>query len=134
MKQRSALLLEDDTGIQELIETLMTHSGYSVTSCISPLDLNHSLTPCLAIDSNTGLCISDPCFDLIITDINMPHMSGLEFVKRLRQAECTTKHIAIMSGDWDDEKRLTAHKLDCTTFRKPFNLKDMRTWLNSREF
>ena len=64
--------------------------------------------------------------DLIITDIVMPEMNGLEMMWELSRRFLNVKIIAI-SGCPDDESGLKAAKLlgACQTFRKPFDMKEL---------
>lgn len=67
-----------------------------------------------------------PPFDVIITDNNMPRLSGLELVRRLR-AENFGGKIVILSAHLTEEIRLayTALKVD-TMLAKPFDVGELR--------
>ena len=64
--------------------------------------------------------------DLIITDIVMPEMNGLEMMWELSRRFLNVKIIAI-SGCPSDESGLKAAKLlgACQTFRKPLDVKEL---------
>ena len=69
---RSALVLvaEDNPSYRSLVETILTTSGFKVIS---------------AEDSNTALKMlphSHP--DIIVTDLMMPDISGIDFIKAVR--------------------------------------------------
>ena len=64
------LVIEDNRDSRDILSKLLRMSGYDVIS---------------ASDGETGYSTAvanEP--DLIITDINMPRMDGIEFVKRVR--------------------------------------------------
>ena len=64
------LVIEDNRDSRDILSKLLRMSGYDVVS---------------ASDGETGYSTAvahEP--DLIITDINMPRMDGIEFVKRVR--------------------------------------------------
>ena len=64
------LIIEDNRDSRDILSKLLKMSGYDVVS---------------ASDGETGYAVAlkhHP--DLIITDINMPKMDGIEFVRKLR--------------------------------------------------
>ena len=67
-----------------------------------------------------------PAFDVIITDNNMPRLSGLELVRRLR-AENFGGKIVILSAHLTEENRraYTALKVD-EMLAKPFDVGELR--------
>jgi DNA-binding response OmpR family regulator len=64
------LIIEDNRDSRDILSKLLRMSGFDVVS---------------ASDGETGFeTASDQLPDLIITDINMPKLDGIEFVKRIR--------------------------------------------------
>jgi CheY-like chemotaxis protein len=63
------LLCEDEDGVRALIELVLTGAGYTVLSAPTP-------EQALLIAGTTRI-------DALITDIVMPHMSGIELAERL---------------------------------------------------
>jgi two-component system response regulator PilR (NtrC family) len=64
------LVLDDDQGMREFMEIMLTKEGYDVTSvdeAAKAIDL------CRKID-----------FDLVITDLKMPKIDGIEFLKTIK--------------------------------------------------
>ncbi len=67
------LVVEDDAIIQRLIGTMLEGAGYSVA---------------FAEDGEAGgQALSSGNFDLLITDNNMPKVSGVEMIRHLREAQ-----------------------------------------------
>ena len=65
------LVVDDELVVLKSCERILVPQGYEVTTVESPVD---------------GLKVIDEGdYDLIITDIMMPEMDGLEFVRRVRQ-------------------------------------------------
>ena len=64
------LIVDDDEGIRELLRLHLSSAGYAVTVTED------------AIAAGYTVLRSRP--DLIICDVNMPHMDGFEFVAALR--------------------------------------------------
>ncbi len=70
-------------------------------------------------------------FDLIITDINMPNLSGLEFVEKVRQIDEDIKIIIISAHD-DTDNLLKSIKLQVSDFLpKPYDIIDLAKILKS---
>jgi two-component system, NtrC family, response regulator PilR len=64
------LVVDDDQGMREFLEIMLMNEGYDVTSSGEPLK---------AID----LC-RKTAFDLVITDLKMPKINGIEFLKAIK--------------------------------------------------
>lgn len=105
------LVVEDDDLIGELINKSLTRSDYEVT---------------LLSDGQKGFeaAVSD-VFDVLVLDIVLPNMTGLEICKALRDNEISTPVIFISSLNTEDEKvaGLEAGADDYLT--KPFGYKEL---------
>ena len=99
------LVAEDDVVVRNLINTVLTRSGYTVL---------------LACDGIEALQISrrhTGQIDLLLSDITMPRLSGLQLVKQLREDRPGLKALLI-SGRTSSE---VAHGNTCFDFlAKPF--------------
>jgi len=89
------LVIDDDTDIRKLVETILTKAGHKVS---------------LAADGESGLgfaMLKKP--DLIILDLNLPKMNGFEVCRRLKKDEATRKIPVIMLtaayDEWEDAKK-----------------------------
>ncbi|HSR50748.1 MAG TPA: response regulator [Acidobacteriota bacterium] len=104
------LVVDDDPGLRNSL-------------CTALQDLGH--VPFQAGDGLEGLTCTDPT-DLVITDLCMPRVGGLELIRSLRHRRPALPIIAI-SGDSSAGDRLeTARRLGAvTTLRKPFGLPDL---------
>lgn len=78
------LLLDDETFIQDLFSQFLTHEGYNV-ECVS--NGREGLQKLREFDA-----------DLVITDIMMPEMDGLEVVREIRKNRSDLPVIAISGG------------------------------------
>lgn len=66
------LIVEDESALREVMQRILEDLGYSVTVTGSPLGALQQF-------------VSDPkCFDLLITDMNMPEMNGAELIGKIR--------------------------------------------------
>ena len=69
-------------------------------------------------------------FDLILTDINMPDMGGLELLRKIKERQ-PTQPVIVMTGYACKETILEALKADADEFiSKPFNLLQLQTIIN----
>ena len=69
----NVLLVEDDSASRQLMATLLSDMGYAVTSVASG-------------DEAMRYIYSEESCDIVLTDVVMPGMSGLEFAERTREA------------------------------------------------
>jgi len=68
---KKILIIDDSESITEFVKSTLTKEGLSVKS---------------AKDGIQGLnLVKEYSFDLIISDINMPHMDGIEFTSEVRK-------------------------------------------------
>ena len=73
------------------------------------------------------------CSDIIVTDINMPNISGLDFIENQLNHGCKVNNFAVMSGAWTDKQAEKAKKLGLYIFKKPIDMKDFNNWLDDCE-
>lgn len=65
------LIVEDESSLAELLAELLTERGYAVT---------------LASDGRAGLeRLREQAYDLVLTDIMMPIIDGIEMVRRMQK-------------------------------------------------
>ena len=75
------LVVDDDQGMREFLEIMMTREGYRV---VTAGDAGKALARC-----------RKETFDLIITDLKMPKMDGIAFLKEVKQLSPETMVILI---------------------------------------
>lgn len=77
-------LIEDDKMIREILERILKKIGHTVT---------------VATNGREGLKAFDSAqFDLVITDIIMPEVEGIEVVRAVKERSPETKIIAMSGG------------------------------------
>lgn len=118
-----AVLFEDDRWARSMLERLLGRRGYEVFAFPHPglCPLSHS-SQCLVA-----------CADILVSDVDMPVTSGLEFVERQLRRGCKVKNIALMSGAWSPEEIERARQLGCRTFEKPLDFTELNRWLDECE-
>ncbi|MDP2853246.1 MAG: sigma-54 dependent transcriptional regulator [Smithellaceae bacterium] len=75
------LVLDDDQGMREVMEIMLTKEGYDVTTSDSPVKA-------------INLC-RKTAYDLVITDLKMPKIDGIEFLKTIKDHRLETVVILI---------------------------------------
>lgn len=123
------LIFEDDASIRELLDTVLMSKGHEVLSFPSPVT-------CELLTQKKCKCPrQNACADAIITDMNMPGMSGLELVRFQMDSACHTppQNKAVMSAALTLEQEQEFRKLGCRCFHKPFKLNDLLEWVRSCE-
>ena len=69
-------------------------------------------------------------FDLILTDVNMPDMGGLDLLRTIKERQ-PTQPVIVMTGYACKETILEALQADADDFiSKPFNLLQLQTTIN----
>jgi DNA-binding NtrC family response regulator len=115
MKLR-ALIFEDNEDLLSLIISIFEERDYEVFgfsqagSC--PLFLKQDC-PCP---------FDYVCADIIITDINMPGVNGLDFIENQLHQGCKAKNIIVMSGAWSSKEIKKAQRLKVQIFQKPIRI------------
>jgi CheY-like chemotaxis protein len=124
-----AFVFEDDEGILFLISSILKERGYEVLSFPDPL-----FCP-VYLNSDCQCPMEYMCGDIFITDINMPTVTGLEFIEKLIRNGCKAipQNRALISGAWTDADLEHAKKLDCHIIYKPFINDEIIEWLDECE-
>lgn len=105
------LLVEDDDGFRDTAAKWMLRQGHCVEQ---------------ASDGQVAVeCFDRRSFDVAVVDMNMPGISGLELLRRLKQEGVETE-ILILTGQATVENAVQAMKLGaCDYLTKPFPLKEL---------
>lgn len=114
-----AILIVDDTiSLAEAIADMLRMEGYKVTHATNGVEA-------LRVLEHTS-------FDLIITDLRMPVMNGIEFIKHVRQRiEWTTIPIIVLSAQAGEGNKLASTQAGANLFLiKPFDEHELLTAIN----
>lgn len=113
MTDARILLVEDDEGLTAALEMFLTAKGYNVVT---------------ANDGSAALeRLGEQPFDLIITDMMMPGMSGCELLARLKDSPPEpSPAVIVMTGKGTVEIALDIMKSGVSAFlRKPLNMDEL---------
>jgi CheY-like chemotaxis protein len=105
------LIVEDESDVLDMLEEVLEGEGHTVIT---------------AVDGKAGLeCFQMQPFDIVLTDLNMPGISGLEMAGRMKKIKPSVP-VMLLTG-WDVEletAELAAKGIDCF-IKKPFAILDI---------
>lgn len=104
------LLAEDDTAMRTYLKRALEQAGYSVMAVGSGVDA-------LPL-------IETEVYDLLLSDIVMPEMDGIELAQRCNDISPTTK-VMFITGFAAVSLRATREAPNAKMLSKPFHLKDL---------
>jgi len=110
---KSVLVADDEAHIRHIVSMKLTNAGYDV---ITAADGEEALELCLA---------EGP--DLVITDFQMPYMTGLEVCRKLRQNDATKdiRVLMLTARGFDVEPRDRADAGISDVLSKPFSPREI---------
>ena len=118
-RRARVLLAEDDSDMRELVASLLLQDWHEVTTVAD----GNEMISALALESVTRF--PKDAFDLIVTDVRMPGLTGINAIARLRNVGYSTPVIAITAFP-DQVVRDRARELDVLVLDKPFKIRDFR--------
>jgi sigma-B regulation protein RsbU (phosphoserine phosphatase) len=102
LMNKRILVIDDDASIRSLMKKILSRAGYIVFTASGGRE---------AIELLESVAV-----DLIILDMNMPEMNGLEVLHYLRSKHISAKPVLMMSGVPDSELRVESYKLGAYDF------------------
>ncbi len=120
-------VFDDNEAIRSMLWHVLDSRGYQVFTFPDPGMCPLHLAPGCQCPENQA------CGDIIISDLDMPNVNGLEFIENQMKKGCKVKNVALMSGAWSDEDFQYAQRLGCQLFRKPFTIDEINNWLDKCE-
>jgi response regulator RpfG family c-di-GMP phosphodiesterase len=122
-------IFDDDVSNLKMLKSYLSQRDYEILTFDRPV-------VCPGNDAQSEKCsISKPCADIIITDYQMPEMTGIEMLLQQEQRGCKIdiRNKIVMSADLDAKGQKILDGLGCTFFNKPFNLKELLACLDGCE-
>ena len=111
------LLVDDEDALADLGKQMIESLGYQVTSRVNSLEA-------LSLFKNRP-----DAFDLVITDLIMPHMTGDELIEKIHQIRPNVP-VILVTGFTDRMTQERAHSLGVTKLAiKPIVMKDMARYI-----
>jgi DNA-binding response OmpR family regulator len=114
------LLIDDERDVLVMLAEVLAREGHHVTALSSGVSLLQSV----GADAITSR------FDLVITDVMLPDVNGLDIIRALKAGHPSVLTIAMSGGvrgvgpeSWD---RAAMNAGATTTLTKPFSMSDLR--------
>lgn len=128
MRKRRAIIYDDDPSILELLTIFFEDLEYEVIT-------NNQPTDCPVYQDDATCLNRRPCGDIMITDLLMPGMTGLEMLKHQARRGCgiDVRNKAIHSGSLEFGSLEAIGRLGCHFFHKPASLLELRDWVRECE-
>ncbi len=105
------LVAEDDAAVRSLYTFLLTNNGYGVIEAVDGKDALEKF-------------LKTPC-QMVITDMNMPRMGGMQFVEEVRRHNQDTYIIMITAFGTTNTKQEALSRGVNEYMSKPFELQDL---------
>lgn len=124
-KPRRIIIIDDDPAINLLLKTALVKLGHHVLAFSEP-------TACQALVKASCGCPQEfPCADVVISDIVMPSMTGIDFFRQQRDRGCKTlpANKALVSATTEPEHIEAVEALGCKFFAKPFKIVEIIHWV-----
>lgn len=110
MSQR-ILIVEDEVDLANLIEITLMNAGFSVTK---------------ANEGTTGLALATSGdFDLIMLDIMLPHVDGLEICRQVRLNDASTPIMMLTARDTETDRIMGLNMGADDYLTKPFSIREL---------
>lgn len=84
MKSSSILVVDDESGIRELIARILERAGHKVTIAKDGIEATKA--------------VAKQKFDVVLTDVIMPEKDGVEVISELRKAHSDIRIVAMSGG------------------------------------
>lgn len=110
---RRILAVDDSASVRQMVGFTLRKAGYEVTE---------------SVDGEGGLDkVGEEKFDLIITDLNMPNVDGIQLIPAVRKkAGCSFVPILMLTTESQAEKKAAGRKAGATGWIvKPFNAEQL---------
>jgi len=109
---RRILVIEDDPDINKLVSMNLRDMHYEVESC--------------EVGSRGFQMALAGNFDLIVLDVMLPEMDGLEVCRRLRSAECYTPILMLTAKDSEADRVVGLEMGADDYITKPFSVRELQ--------
>jgi DNA-binding NtrC family response regulator len=116
-KQLEILILDDEPIVGERLKAALQKDGFGVEIFIEP--------------EKALMRLSDKSFDIVVTDIRMDSMDGLQILEHVSKISKSTKVIMITGFATIEVARESLAKGAFDFIAKPFKIKELRTTINN---
>ncbi len=115
---RTALVVDDETPLLQLLEEVLEEAGFSVT--------------CFGRGQPALDALASRRFDILVIDIGLPDMNGMRICEEARERYGDDVAILIITADNRKERCITALELGTDDFvGKPFDVEELLARITS---
>ena len=121
--RRRAVIFDDNDLIRRNLWYFFDQRGYEVFTFPEPeLCPLHVVRECP--------CPGDmSCADLVISDVQMLGVNGIDWIGNLIAKGCKQRHFALMSGNFSEADLARASRIGCVLFTKPLEMDGFAAWV-----
>jgi len=102
MMKKRILIIDDEESVRDFMKKILTRSGYTIFT---------------ASDGREAIEMLGTVYvDLIILDMNMPNMNGIDVLRHIRENNLTNKPVLMVSGSHDSDLRTESYRLGAYDF------------------
>jgi len=118
----NVLIVDDSSSMRAIIKKIVKISGFNVGQCWEAADGKDAMKVLLA-----------EWVDLVLTDINMPNMNGLELLSTMKKDEILKSiPVVMISTEGSDKAVRESEKLGASGYiKKPFVPEDIKRTLSA---
>jgi len=120
------LIFDDDDAIRDLLKAVVKIKGYEIFDYRNPSECSISI-------NEKCNCGQSQCTDVIMTDIEMPIVNGIEFINDLSSKGCKVNNILIISGQVEPQTMDDVKNKNIRFIKKPFSIRDILSVLEEFE-
>jgi len=118
----NVLIVDDSSSMRAIVKKIIKVSGFNIGELLEAADGKEAIK-----------VLADEWVDLVLTDINMPNMSGLELISEIKKDEMLKSIPVVMVTTEGSEKRIQeSMKLGASGYiKKPFLPEDIKRTLSA---
>jgi len=129
MRKPRAIVCDDEQSILAVFRTVLEKMGYEVLTATTPMT-------CAYYREYADSCPQhNRCSDILITDYDMPGMTGLEMLETQHQRGCklTSKNKALITAREDPKLKERTELIGCQFISKPMRIAAITAWVKECE-
>jgi len=118
----NVLIVDDSSSMRAIIRKIMKVSGFNIGELLEAADGKEAIK-----------VLTDEWVDLVLADINMPNMNGLELISEMKKDEMLKSIPVVMITAEGSEKRIQeSMKLGASGYiKKPFLTEEIKRTLSA---
>jgi len=124
LESMKVVLIDDDPLFLFTLSGMLHRRGYDVLTYDNPLSCPIYTSPACPCPSKSS------CPDIIISDVNMPKVNGMQFIEAVYKKGCKCQNVALIAGkEFADTDLNRMAKFGTRFFTKPFDFDEFDAWL-----